>query len=174
MKKTKTKITQTEKVIITALNEYEAKNGNKPGMPPGNLEVETEMTWYQLVPILNKLGHRDLIEMYKGPGYIARWLPVELDETPGSLYRTNFNPIWRFRLKEKGRKEYPKINQEESHKDPITLTVAQSKYHVTVSTLKRAIKDGRLKSYRPKNCRNNYPHTVSESKVASMWPARKN
>ena len=55
--------------------------------------------------------------------------------------------------------------------DLITLTVAQSKYSVTSVTLKRAIKDGRLRSYRPKKCIKNHPHKISESQVASYWPA---
>ena len=56
--------------------------------------------------------------------------------------------------------------------DLITLTVAQSKYNVTALTLRRAIAGGRLRSYRPKNCTENHPHKVSESQVASYWPAK--
>lgn len=56
--------------------------------------------------------------------------------------------------------------------DLITLTVAQSKYSVTTLTLRRAIADGRLRSYRPNNCTKNHPHKVSESQVASCWPAK--
>ena len=56
--------------------------------------------------------------------------------------------------------------------DLITLTVAQSKYHVTTLTLRRAIADGRLRSCRPTNCSKNHPHKVSESQVASRWPAK--
>jgi len=56
--------------------------------------------------------------------------------------------------------------------DLITLTVAQSKYHVTTLTLRRAIADSRLRSYRPKNCTKNHPHKVSESQVASCWSAK--
>jgi len=56
--------------------------------------------------------------------------------------------------------------------DLITLAVAESKYHVTTLTLRRAIADGRLRSYRPKNCSKNHPHKVSESQVASYWPAK--
>ncbi|MHC5077293.1 MAG: hypothetical protein ACYTFM_12820 [Planctomycetota bacterium] len=56
--------------------------------------------------------------------------------------------------------------------DLITLTVAKSKYSVTSLTLRRAIAANRLRSYRPKNCSKNHPHEVSESEVASIWPAR--
>ena len=56
--------------------------------------------------------------------------------------------------------------------DLITLTVAQSKYHVITLTLRRAIADGRLRSYRPNNCNKNHPHKVSKSQVDSYWPAK--
>jgi hypothetical protein len=56
--------------------------------------------------------------------------------------------------------------------DLITLTVAESKYHVTSLTLRRAIAANRLRSYRPKNCTKNHPHKVSKSQVASCWPAK--
>lgn len=58
--------------------------------------------------------------------------------------------------------------------DLIALTVAKSKYLVTTLTLKRAIADDRLQSYRQKNCAKNHPHKVSESQVASYWPAKVN
>jgi hypothetical protein len=61
---------------------------------------------------------------------------------------------------------------EECPDNLITLLVAQSKYNVTALTLKRAIADGRLQSYRPKNCVKNHPHKVRESQVASSWPAK--
>ena len=56
--------------------------------------------------------------------------------------------------------------------DLITFAVAEEKYIVSRSTLKRAVKDSRLKSYRPDNCSNNHLHKVSESQISSLWPAK--
>jgi hypothetical protein len=53
--------------------------------------------------------------------------------------------------------------------DLITLLVAEKEFEVSRTTLKRAIKDGRLKSYRPQNSPKNAPHKVSRTQVTSYW-----
>ncbi|MBW8040633.1 MAG: hypothetical protein FVQ85_11590 [Planctomycetes bacterium] len=65
------------------------------------------------------------------------------------------------------------IKSEKCPDDLITLVVAGNNYHISRITLLRAIKDGRLRSYRPDNCAKNHLHMVSESQVASYWPAKK-
>lgn len=57
--------------------------------------------------------------------------------------------------------------------DLITLTVAITRYQVSKATLKRAIEDGRIISYRPPNAATNSPHKVSESDISNAWPAWK-
>ena len=58
----------------------------------------------------------------------------------------------------------------EKPKDLITLEVAVKKYAVSRSTLKRAIDDDRLTSYRRKGCAKNAKHQVSEAAVGRLWP----
>ena len=58
----------------------------------------------------------------------------------------------------------------EKPKDLITLEVAVKKYVVSRSTLKRAIGDERLMSYRPKGSAENAKHQVSEAAVGGLWP----
>lgn len=58
--------------------------------------------------------------------------------------------------------------------DLITLYVAVEKYETSRATLKRAIEDGRLQTYRPENAAKNAAHRVSESAVARFWRARPN
>ena len=58
----------------------------------------------------------------------------------------------------------------EKPKDLITLEVAVKKYVVSRSTLKRAIDDDRLTSYRRKGCAKNAKHQVSEAAVGGLWP----
>jgi hypothetical protein len=53
--------------------------------------------------------------------------------------------------------------------DLITLLVAEKEFEVSRTTLKRAIKDDRLKSYRPQNSPKNAPHKVSRTQVTSYW-----
>ena len=66
--------------------------------------------------------------------------------------------------KKKGKKKYTD--------DLITLAVAVKDYAVSRSTLKRAIADGRLKSYRPHNAPRNALYKVSRAQVAANWPER--
>ena len=56
--------------------------------------------------------------------------------------------------------------------DLITLSVAIKKYHVSRSTLMRAIKNGRIKSHRPVNAAPNSPHKVREPEIAKNWPLK--
>ena len=51
-------ISKAEITVIKALAEFEKENGNKIGMPTDKLAEQTEMTWSQLMPILEKLGKR--------------------------------------------------------------------------------------------------------------------
>jgi hypothetical protein len=57
-------------------------------------------------------------------------------------------------------------------KDLISLLAAVKDCMVSRSTLKRAIADGRLKSYRPRNAAQNAPHKVSRTDVVAIWPRR--
>lgn len=69
--------------------------------------------------------------------------------------------------------EAKKIEPEnERPKDTITLSVATKKYSVSKSTLRRAIKDGRLESYKDTTKSSNSPEIVSESEVAKHWPSQ--
>lgn len=65
------------------------------------------------------------------------------------------------------------IEKEKCPEDLITLLIVQNKYKISRITLLRAIKDGRLRSFRPDNCAKNHMHKVSESQVASYWTAKK-
>lgn len=56
--------------------------------------------------------------------------------------------------------------------DIITLNVAVQKFIVSRSTLKRRIKTGAIKSYRPKNAPPNSPQFVSYSEVANIYPKK--
>ena len=62
---------------------------------------------------------------------------------------------------------------DEDPDDLITLLVAVKDYGVSRATFKRAIKENRLKSYRPKNASTNTPHQVSRAEVECIWPKRK-
>jgi hypothetical protein len=53
--------------------------------------------------------------------------------------------------------------------DSMTLTVAISRYHVSKTTLRRAIEDGRLKDYSDKAKPKNSPAMISEREVARHW-----
>lgn len=63
-------------------------------------------------------------------------------------------------------------NCEEWPNDLVTFAVAEQECNVSRSTLELAIKDGRLRSYRPAKCAKNSPHKVSRSQVASLWPRK--
>lgn len=67
----------------------------------------------------------------------------------------------------------PKVTGIEEPDDLITLLVAVKDYGVSRATFKRAIKENRLKSYRPKNASTNTPHQVSRTEVECIWPKRK-
>jgi|GEM_PF-3603419 len=56
--------------------------------------------------------------------------------------------------------------------DLIKCCVAVRKYTVSRTSLLRAVKDGRLKSYRPCHAPENSPHLFSEKEVAALWPSR--
>lgn len=56
--------------------------------------------------------------------------------------------------------------------DLVTLYVASKKYSVSTRTLKRAIDNARIKSFRPVNASQNSPHKVSEAEVAKNWPLK--
>ena len=61
----------------------------------------------------------------------------------------------------------------EAPKDLLRIVVAIQKFHVSRATVKRAIKDGKIKSYRLPKSPKNSPHLVSESEVASYFPRLK-
>lgn len=54
--------------------------------------------------------------------------------------------------------------------DLISTCVAVQKFFVSRATLKRNVKDGELKSYRPSNSPKNQTHIFSEADIASRWP----
>ncbi len=56
--------------------------------------------------------------------------------------------------------------------DLMTLTVAVQKFDVSKSTLRRSIKDGRLKNYNTKNESKSSLVMISESEVAKHWPRK--
>lgn len=56
--------------------------------------------------------------------------------------------------------------------DLITLTVAIQNYDVSKTTLRRAIKDKRLKNHKKKTKPKNSPDKVSEREVAKQWPRK--
>ena len=57
-------------------------------------------------------------------------------------------------------------------KNLITLTVAIENFIVSRLTLLRAIKENRLKTYRPENAAKNAQHKVDAVEVAKIWPRR--
>ena len=69
-----------------------------------------------------------------------------------------------------GQKGVKKDSYENLPNDLITLLVAVKEYAASRTTLKRAIADGRLKSYRPPNAAPNAPHKVSRTEVGAIWP----
>jgi hypothetical protein len=56
--------------------------------------------------------------------------------------------------------------------DTITLLVAVADYNVSRGSLKRAIQDGRLNTYRCKKAAKNSPHKVSRAEIEEIWPRR--
>jgi hypothetical protein len=56
--------------------------------------------------------------------------------------------------------------------DPISTSVAVQKYAVSKVTLRRAVKDGRLRDCRLPGAAKNSPLMVSGSEVAKYWPQR--
>lgn len=56
--------------------------------------------------------------------------------------------------------------------DLIKSCVAVKKFSVSRATLKRAVKDKKLKSYRPPRAPRNSPHLFSEKEIAALWPSR--
>ena len=56
--------------------------------------------------------------------------------------------------------------------DLITTAVAVQKYHVSRSTIARALRDGRLTSYRSHRASRTSAHRLQEAEVAAMWPKR--
>ena len=110
-------------------------------------------------------------------------IPDKFEENPPSAYyevQKDFFyesslVISRLLEMEKGIEQAQDVAIRDSEKWPddlITLAVAEQKYAATSLTLRRAINDGRLRSYRPDNCAKNHPHKVSKSQVASVWLAR--
>lgn len=63
----------------------------------------------------------------------------------------------------------PKNKNAQLPPDLITLDVATSCFRVSRTTLKRAISQERIKSYRPCNAPWNAPHKVSAKEVAAIW-----
>lgn len=66
----------------------------------------------------------------------------------------------------------PKNKNAQLPSDLITLAVATSGFSVSRTTLKRAISQERIKSYRPCNAPRNAPHKVSAKEVAANWSRR--
>jgi len=58
-------------------------------------------------------------------------------------------------------------------KNAVTLKVAVSQFKVSRATLMRAIENGILKSYRPKDHSESAPHMVDAVEIARRWPRRK-
>jgi hypothetical protein len=64
------------------------------------------------------------------------------------------------------------VEKKRTPNDLIRLVVAIQRYSVSRATLKRAIENGQIKSHRPVKSKNNSPHLVSESEIASHFPRR--
>ena len=56
---------------------------------------------------------------------------------------------------------------------PITIAVAVKNFNVSRVHILREIKEGRLKTYRPKNAPSNSPHIIDAKAVAERWTQRK-
>jgi len=56
--------------------------------------------------------------------------------------------------------------------DIISSDVAITEYNVSRPTIRRAVKEGRLKDYRPEHCADNSPFQLSRAEVRSHWRKR--
>ncbi len=54
-------------------------------------------------------------------------------------------------------------------KDLMTAAVAVSKFHVSRGTLQRMLRQGKIKSYRPKNAASNATHLYSQKELARYF-----
>lgn len=70
---------------------------------------------------------------------------------------------------ETGQKIEPQEKDRQNKGDSMTLTVAVKKFDVSKTTLRRAIKDGRLKNYNTNNKSISSLVMISESEVAKHW-----
>jgi hypothetical protein len=62
--------------------------------------------------------------------------------------------------------------QTEIPADIISSDVAITEYNVSRTTIRRAVKDGRLKDYRPEHRADNSPFQLSRAEVAARWRKR--
>jgi len=64
------------------------------------------------------------------------------------------------------------VTKGEPPPDLIRSCVTVERYFVSRSTLKRNVRHGKLKSYRPPDAPSNAPHLFSEKDIAATWPKR--
>ena len=145
------------------------------------------MCYWRLRGIVDRQGREQLrAEISKTAQLILRWdyqdfsgvtpdKRAELEEACRLTYTLLTEvalEIVEGRKKQNGTGQKAEASGDKQASDLITLQVAVSKFYVSKVTLRRAIKNGRLRNYRDSGKPKNSAILVSESEVGTRWPRK--